>query len=375
MVKSKKLLAFFIIPLLYAWHCTAKNFTAEEARKAREDIVSCAKQYIGCPYKTGAVGPDYFDCSGLIYRVFHDAAAVQMPRSVKAIYSHAKIIKLEQAEPGDLIFFKTTGDGSISHVGIYIGKNQFIHAASDGSNTGVIVSSLKEKYYANSYASSGRIIPAGNFNQDSQQGDSDEDEVITEEDIPDAENAGTGAGAGKGKSSSASKSGRWTEKLVFDATLFFDWNFFLPERLMLNWRGIALETNVRYTGWKFQPGLGTIFRYNHGTENFQIPIVFSITANDYIKFYTGPVINCIRPTLPDSDKKIKGSFFPGIMGFSFQTPKLKAGKVLLSLVQDFEYTVYNNNDGAALSFGDSFTTGFVFSTGVRVTLPMANLLK
>lgn len=382
MVKSKKILAFFIIPLLYVWHCTAKNFSTEEAQKARENIVSTAKQYIGCPYKSGAVGPDYFDCSGLIYTVFHDAAAVQMPRSVKVMYSRAKTIKLEEAEPGDLIFFKTTGDGSISHVGIYIGKNQFIHAASDGNNTGVIVSSLKEKYYANSYASTGRVIPAGNFNQDSgeSKGDEADDEILTEEDISESGKGGGASSGGAGSntaSGSASKKNIWYKNLVFDAALFCDWNFFLPERVMLNWRGIAVETNVRYAAWKFQPGIGTIFRYNNGTKNFQIPIVASLNVNDYIKFYAGPVINCGTPYLPDSNKtrKIKGSVFPGIIGLSFQTPKIKAGKVLLSLVQDFDYTVYNDTDGGALNFGNSLTSGLVFSTGVRVTLPMSNLFN
>ena len=102
MTKSKKLLAVIIIPLLYMWHCAAKTLTTEQAAEARKNIVSQAKQYIGCPYKTGAVGPDAFDCSGLIFTVYRDAAGVQMPRSVKAIYSKAKIIKTEEAESGDL---------------------------------------------------------------------------------------------------------------------------------------------------------------------------------------------------------------------------------------------------------------------------------
>lgn len=134
----------------------AKEYSEEEAKKIRAEVVANVKTYIGCPYRTGGIGPDTFDCSGLIYTVFSDSADIQMPRSVKAIYAVATIVSAEELEEGDLVFFKTTGDGSISHVGIYIGRNQFIHAASDGSNTGVIVSSLNEKYYKNCYAAVGK---------------------------------------------------------------------------------------------------------------------------------------------------------------------------------------------------------------------------
>ena len=381
MVKSKKILALIAIPLIYVWHCAAKTMTAEQAMEARKQITAQAKQYIGCPYQSGAIGPDAFDCSGLIFTVFRESAGVQMPRSVKAIYSRAKIIKPEEAEPGDLVFFKTTGDGSISHLGIYIGKNQFIHAASDGNNTGVIVSSLKERYYANSFAAVGRVIPSGRAVKEEVAEPAD-DEVVSEEDIPNAEGSPenedsiflTSADGGDSSGQEGENNRKWYSKIVFDATLFCDWNLFDPFRFMMNWRGISLETNAYYTAWKFKPGVGTIFRYNYGTRNFQMPIVFSMAFCDYVKIYAGPIINFGNPTLPGSDEEIRGSFFPGIIGFSFQTPKLKAGKVGLSLAQDISYTVYNDTDGGALPFYKSLGSGLVLSTGVRVTLPLANLL-
>ena len=376
MIKSKKLAAAFLIPFLYVWHCAAKNFTTEQAAQARKDITTQAKQYIGCPYQSGAIGPEAFDCSGLIFTVFREAAGVQMPRSVKAIYSKSKIINAQDAEAGDLIFFKTSGDGSITHIGIYIGKNQFIHAASDGNNTGVIVSSLKERYYSNAFAAVGRVIPSGRPKKEAD--DIADDEIVSEEDIPDS-NSGEGGdslayleqSAGSDKKNG---NGKWYSKIIFDATVFCDWNVFDTARFMLNWRGISLETNARYSGWKFEPGVGTIFRYNHGTGNFQLPIVASLTFNDYVKVYAGPVINFGNPSLPGRDETARGSVFPGIFGLSFQTPKLKAGKVALSLVQDVSYTVYNDTDGGALAFYKSAGSGIVLSTGVRVTLPFANLL-
>ena len=91
--------------------------------------------------------------------------------------------------------------------------------------------------------------------------------------------------------------------------------------------------------------------------------------------YLGPVINFGSPKIPGSDKKNKGNSFPGIFGVSFQTPSLKIGKVKLSLVQDLDVTIFTRTDGHALSFSKGVGTGFVFSTGIRVTLPMSNFLK
>ena len=86
MKKAKKILALIAISLVYIGHCAAKTMTTEQAAEARKKIAAQAKQYIGCPYKSGAIGPEAFDCSGLIFTVYRDAAGTQMPRSVKAIY-------------------------------------------------------------------------------------------------------------------------------------------------------------------------------------------------------------------------------------------------------------------------------------------------
>lgn len=341
--------------------CTiAKSYTSDEVRAKREAIVAQAKQYIGCDYQSGAIGPSKFDCSGLVYTVFHDAAEIQMPRTVKAIYSVSKIVEKSQAEPGDLIFFKTAGSDVMNHVGIYIGKNQFIHAASDGSNTGVIVSSLRERYYANAYAATGKILPS--LDEPENIGNESESEAIPV------------SGSSPISRKSSYTSNNFLSKLEFDAGIYCDWNFLLPDQFILNWRGILIETACRYTGWEVQPGLGVNIRYNYGTSNWQIPITFNMSFGDYVKVYAGPVIHCGDPRLPLQGDFIRGSVFPGILGVTFSTPRLHAGKVDLALAQDISYTVYNNKDGSALGLGDNFATGFVFSTGVRVTLPMSRFL-
>ena len=118
--------------------CAQDNMTPGQAQTLREAFVEEIKTHIGAPYEYGAVGPDSFDCSGLIYYSASKSIKVQLPRTAKAIYNYARIIPDDNREVGDLMFFKTTGSSTISHIGVYIGNNQFISAISDGPNTGVI---------------------------------------------------------------------------------------------------------------------------------------------------------------------------------------------------------------------------------------------
>lgn len=337
--------------------CFAKN-SESNAKKIRAEIVAKAKTYIGCPYKLGATGPNSFDCSGLIYTVFKDVANIQLPRSAKAIYSAVKIVSSSDLEEGDLIFFHTGETNTINHVGIYIGRNQFIHAASAGSNLGVIVSSLTEKYYKKTYAAIGKVLPSAKKNEL-------EEEIIFEESTDEEKISQS--------KNDESKNNSFLSNLTFDASLSCDWSFWLPNKFLINYRGISLTTMARYTKWALKPGIGTILRWNQGTQVFQLPILFSLNFNDYVGIYVGPVISFGNPKVPETNTQIAGSFFPGVIGISLNTPAIKIKKVYLSFCHDFIYTVYNQQDGAALTISDSFNSGFVFSTGVKISLPFKNL--
>ncbi|MCR5612148.1 MAG: C40 family peptidase [Treponema sp.] len=342
----------------------AKEYSQEDAARLRSEIVKKAKSYIGCPYKTGAIGPDMFDCSGLVFTVFREAAGIQLPRSAKAIYSAVKIVSTDLIEEGDLVFFKTTGDGTISHVGIYIGRNQFIHAASDGSNTGVIASSLTEKYYKNTFAAVGKPLTSAKKNKSAQ-------EQIQNETTGLEDSSSSSASS----SSSSSSNSSFVSNLTVDATLSCDWNLWLPNKFMINFRGITLTSFARYTKNLVKPGIGTALRWNYGSDCFQLPVLFSLGFSDYINVFIGPVFTIGTASMPDQKYRINGSIFPGMIGISFNTPNIKAGNVYLSITQDFVYTVFNATDGGALGFAESMNAGFVFSTGIRVTLPLKNVLK
>ena len=155
----------------------AETVTPAQAQVAREKFVAESKKYVGCPYVYGAVGPDKFDCSGLIYYVARESINMQLPRTSRALYSYCRIVPDKEKEIGDLLFFKTNNSAPITHVGIYIGHNQFISAISDGPNTGVIISSLNQDYWKPKYVACGQFIKSGK-GSGSSSGDEWEEEVV-----------------------------------------------------------------------------------------------------------------------------------------------------------------------------------------------------
>jgi probable lipoprotein NlpC len=129
-----------------------------DALELRFAVVDQARSYLDVGYSYGGSDAAGMDCSGLVYRVFLEAAGLRLPRAVADLYEHGSGLQ-GGLMPGDLVFFNTDGR-TPSHVGIYIGDRRMIHAASDGPETGVIVSSLDESYYRLRYLQGRRILPA-----------------------------------------------------------------------------------------------------------------------------------------------------------------------------------------------------------------------
>jgi len=115
----------------------------------RDQIISFAQTKLGSPYVWGATGPNSFDCSGFVGYVFKKAADVNLPRVSSSQATFKPRISSMNMTKGDLVFFETTGKGRISHVGIYMGNRQFIHASS-GSRR-VTVSSLDSDFYSRTF--------------------------------------------------------------------------------------------------------------------------------------------------------------------------------------------------------------------------------
>lgn len=118
------------------------------------ELVSEMTAWVGVPYKYAGNDKKGVDCSGLTSQVFLKVLGTKMPRSSREQQQWCRSVKKENLQPGDLVFFATGSNRDrVSHVGMYVGNGEMIHAS---SSRGVIVSSLDEKYYLTRYHSAGR---------------------------------------------------------------------------------------------------------------------------------------------------------------------------------------------------------------------------
>lgn len=121
---------------------------------SRAKIVAEAKKHLGVPYVWGGSSPDGFDCSGFVQFVL-TKCGITMPRTTLEQVQSGVYISKKDMHPGDLVFLQNTYRDGVSHVGIYIGNNQMIHAS---SSKGVTISSLTNSYYLEHYHSSRQVI-------------------------------------------------------------------------------------------------------------------------------------------------------------------------------------------------------------------------
>lgn len=117
-------------------------------------LVSSAMGFIGVAYRFGGTTPRGFDCSGFMQYVFRKAFAVNLPR-VSAEQAKVGVhVSRNNLQPGDMVFFRTAGK-RISHVGMYVGGNRFIHAPRTGKR--IEITSLGNQYWSARYATARRV--------------------------------------------------------------------------------------------------------------------------------------------------------------------------------------------------------------------------
>lgn len=134
-----------------------KKYTGKKKKKesVAPKVVAEAQNWIGTKYKYGGHSRNGTDCSGFIMQIFEDIAGIKLPRDSRSQQAFVEPLKRGDLAPGDLVFFASKVGGSrVGHVGLYIGKGNFIHSS---TSKGVIISNLDETYYDRHYHSSGRV--------------------------------------------------------------------------------------------------------------------------------------------------------------------------------------------------------------------------
>lgn len=130
----------------------------EDNNELAQKIIIFAKRFLGKPYIYG--GTNLYtgtDCSGFTYSVFENFG-ITINRTSKDQFLNGVYIEKEDILPGDLIFFNDGGTTPISHVGIYIGNNEYIHSTETGTVSGVIISNLSNPYAERTYYGAKRVI-------------------------------------------------------------------------------------------------------------------------------------------------------------------------------------------------------------------------
>jgi cell wall-associated NlpC family hydrolase len=159
----KKILVLSLLSLLFI-SCKSTSSAVSKTESKRENkyivsnLIETATDNIGVRYKAGGTTKNGFDCSGLVFTTF-DSQNIKLPRSSYEQSKIGKIIRLNDAQKGDLIFFKTNKSSQINHVGliteVHSDEIKFVHSS---TSKGVIISSTKETYYQKSFTQINRII-------------------------------------------------------------------------------------------------------------------------------------------------------------------------------------------------------------------------
>ena len=154
MRRGVRITAALLLALLLGACSTSTYRPTPETDALRRGVVLDALGQIGRPYRYGGTTPDGFDCSGLVQYVF-GLQGLRLPRTTREQHDAGERIDLDEAEPGDLIFYSFNGRG-IDHVAVYLGDGQAVHAPSSGRQ--VIVAPVGNRWWMDRYRDTVRVI-------------------------------------------------------------------------------------------------------------------------------------------------------------------------------------------------------------------------
>lgn len=154
--RAIELLALGRIDDFYIVRPGAGTQYANPQRDLRRSIVQTAQRFVGTPYRWGGESAARgFDCSGLTMTVYR-LNGLELPRNSRSQFKAGTTIQRNSLKEGDLVFFATNGGKGVSHVGIYTGRNKFIHAPGRGKR--IRTASLSNGYFKRSYMGARRYF-------------------------------------------------------------------------------------------------------------------------------------------------------------------------------------------------------------------------
>jgi cell wall-associated NlpC family hydrolase len=134
-------------------HATPPADSAQAPAVIEERLRRAAQDWEGTPHRLGGLDRNGIDCSGLVVRIYADLFGCQLPRTTHALARSGRPAGHRRLAPGDLVLFRPPGRKQ--HVGIYLGRNEFVHAS---ANRGVMISRLDTRYWRRSFWTARRVL-------------------------------------------------------------------------------------------------------------------------------------------------------------------------------------------------------------------------
>jgi len=150
---------FFLLSAIFGIFTVGCSSTPQRmyhptAHSQHQKILKIAKTQLGTPYHYGGRSPQTgFDCSGLV-QYSYKMVGISVPRTTKQLYNASSPVQRKYLRAGDLVFFRTYRH-KVSHVGLYLGNNKFIHAPSSGKR--VNIANMNDRYWRKRFSRGGRL--------------------------------------------------------------------------------------------------------------------------------------------------------------------------------------------------------------------------
>ncbi|MCL2374288.1 MAG: C40 family peptidase [Treponema sp.] len=343
-------------------HEGSLGFRGLSPTEARIRLLAAAESFLGVPYRWGGVDRRGMDCSGFVYVSFRDALHYSIPRTSQAMYNWAQRIPTANLQPGDMVFFVTVGT-RVSHVGIYVGGGRFIHSASDGPRTGVIISHLSESFWQRTFRGAGRALPwdgaaARDANAAPPGGG------IAQP----PRNAPLGLPAAIGEPAAVAQPPLRWEDPGFFVGFGAAWSWMGGgEGVPSAFRGVSATAAAGYKWTNYRIGLELRPHWDNSLGVFRLPLALSF-GTDRFQVFAGPAYIFGEPgfDLSGGERRYNGGWgWLWEAGVSAAFSPLKIGPGGLSIYGELAWQSYQRAERHNFRFRPDFAANLRVSTGLR----------